>query len=63
MVRKIVKLALPPRQWVGRQVDKVLPAALRPVLAPLIRRGGTNATGDTPPAAATEARPKELVAA
>ena len=40
MVRKIVKLALPPREWVGRQVDKVLPTALRPVLAPLIRRGG-----------------------
>ncbi len=62
VVRKIVKLAVPPREWVGEQVDKVVPQALRPVLAPLVGRG-RETVKDAPATAPTEAQPKELVAA
>jgi NADPH-dependent stearoyl-CoA 9-desaturase len=62
VVRKIVKLAVPPRQWVGEQVDKVVPKALKPVLAPLLGRS-PEAVKATPASTPTEARPKELVAA
>jgi NADPH-dependent stearoyl-CoA 9-desaturase len=62
VVRKIVKLALPPREWVGSQVDKVVPKLLRSALAPLSTRGGDTAQ-NTPPRATPEARPKDLVAA
>ncbi|MFI5009598.1 MAG: fatty acid desaturase family protein [Solirubrobacterales bacterium] len=62
VVRKIVKLALPPREWVGSQVGKVVPKILRPALAPLSTRGVDTAQ-NTPPRATPEARPKDLVAA
>jgi fatty acid desaturase len=62
VVRKIVKLAVPPREWVGEQVDKVVPKALRPVLAPIVGRSRETVKA-TPAATPTEARPKQLVAA
>jgi fatty acid desaturase len=63
VVRKIVKLAVPPREWVDTQVDKVVPKALKPVLAPFL--GRSRATVEATPSAspAEKKRPKELVAA
>jgi fatty acid desaturase len=58
VVRKIVKLAVPPREWVGEQVDKVVPKALRPVLAPLVGR-----SPETVKATPTTTPTEELVAA
>ncbi len=66
VVRKIVKLALPPQGWVGKQVDKVLPTVLRPALGPLLKRGGPDAAKDIAPptqAVIAKARPKKLIAA
>jgi fatty acid desaturase len=65
VVRKIVKLAVPPREWVGEQVGRVMPKALRSVLAPLVGRGGRDIVEEAPapPPAVGKQRPKELVAA
>jgi fatty acid desaturase len=65
VVRKIVKLAVPPRAWVGEQVGRVVPKALRPVLAPFLgggRETAKEAPAQAPPPAGKK-RPKELVAA
>jgi NADPH-dependent stearoyl-CoA 9-desaturase len=64
VVRKIVKLAVPPRAWVGQQAEKVVPRALRSVLAPLLGgAGGPDKATASPAQPAEKKRPKELVAA
>jgi fatty acid desaturase len=59
VVRKIVKLAIPPRRWVGEQLGGVVPAILRPALS---LRGHRGPAAD-PGAPAAKARAGELTVA
>ncbi|HEX7609056.1 MAG TPA: fatty acid desaturase, partial [Solirubrobacteraceae bacterium] len=59
VVRKIVKLAIPPRRWVGEQLGGVVPAILRPAFSLRGHRGPAADRG----APAAKAREGELTVA
>ncbi len=59
VVRKIVKLALPPRRWLSKRLDSVVPTIVKSALAPLPGRGGSDPDGGQ---AAAQAQPHELAA-
>ena len=59
VVRKIVKLALPPRRWLSKRFGTVVPRTVKSVLAPLPGRGGSDRDGGV---AAAGVPPQELAA-
>jgi NADPH-dependent stearoyl-CoA 9-desaturase len=60
VVRKVVKLALPPQGWLGKRVGGVVPRIVKPALPTFPGRGGSAADRA---GAAGEAPSRELVAA